>query len=52
MTNEELKKVMQYADEILDIVKNANDMTTSDLQGSVDAIVHKIITETKKEVSK
>jgi hypothetical protein len=47
MTKEELLKVMEYSNEILEIIDNRDDFTRSDLQGIVDAIVHKIITETK-----
>jgi len=55
MNINELKQVMKYSDEILELIElqvrnNNNTLTTSDLQGVVDALVHKIIIETKKDV--
>lgn len=40
---ETLKKSMQYADEILDLIDHRDEMTRSDLQGAVSALVQKIM---------
>jgi hypothetical protein len=51
MTIEQLRKMRQYEDEILEVIdiRLRNDkysMTQSDLQGAIQAIVRKIITDT------
>ena len=38
-TKEDLKKMMELSDEILEIVDDANEMTRSDLQARVEALV-------------
>lgn len=49
MNNENVKKVNEYTDMILEIVDDQEAFTRSDLQGCIQAIVVKIISETKKE---
>lgn len=49
MTNKELLKIMEYSDSILDIINKRDQFTQSDLQAAVDAVVHKIIKETKEQ---
>ena len=39
----------KYSDEILDVIYNQDDFTTSDLQGIVTAIVMKIYAEGQKD---
>ena len=41
----EVLRQMKYSDEILDLMAHQDEMTTSDLQGCVDALVNKIIVE-------
>ena len=50
MTVKELRKVMGYSNEILVLIddqlrNDGNTLTRSDLQGAVDALVHKIMQE-------
>jgi hypothetical protein len=47
MTIKELKKVMEYSDTIMAIIQAKEAMTTSDLQAAIEAVVHKIMNETK-----
>lgn len=42
-TPEQVLKISQYSDRIIDLVAHANEMTTSDLQGAADAIVMNIL---------
>jgi hypothetical protein len=41
----EFMNISEYEDLILDLVDHSSDMTRSDLQAAVSAIVHKIIRE-------
>lgn len=44
----DLQKVMEYTDEILEVVDSQEEYTRSDLQARIDAIVRKIILDTEK----
>jgi hypothetical protein len=46
-SNEFVQRVNQYSDEILEVIYNHEQFTTSDLQGVVAAIVTKIYNEGK-----
>ena len=46
-SKKQILKEMAYCDELLEIIDNQDEFTRSDLQGAVQAIVHKIILETK-----
>lgn len=46
---DEVIKIMKYTNLILEIVDDQEAFTRSDLQGCIQAIVVKIISETKKE---
>jgi hypothetical protein len=49
MLSKELVHLLyKYSDEILEVIYNQEQFTTSDLQGVVDAIVEKIYNEGKK----
>ena len=41
------KEVLSWSDEILDVIDHADEYTRGDLQGVIEAIVMKIIRETK-----
>lgn len=45
--NDEQRKQMEYENDILELIDNRDEMTRSDLQGVVSAIVMRIILETK-----
>jgi hypothetical protein len=44
--NENLKRVMEYENEILELIDNQDEFTRSDLQGAAMAVVMKIMRET------
>lgn len=44
-----IQKENKYTDMILSLIDDSEEMTRSDLQGCIQAIVVKIISETKKE---
>ena len=46
-SKEFVQRVNQYSDEILEVIYNQEQFTTSDLQGVVEAIVMKIYNEGK-----
>jgi hypothetical protein len=45
------KMIMKYSDEVLDLVNHYNELTTSDLQAGVEALVMNLISEIRKELS-
>lgn len=45
---ESVRVINKYSSEILDVVYNQNEFTTSDLQGVVEAIVRNIYEEGRK----
>lgn len=49
MTKEETIRVVQYESEILNLIDNQDKFTRGDLQGQVQAIVMKIIGETRSQ---
>ena len=54
MTIEELKQVQDYSNQILKIIaiqlkNDKNSLSQSDLQAVIDAIIHKIMANTKRE---
>ena len=48
LSKEAVRLVNTYSNEILEVIYNQEQFTTSDLQGVVDAIVEKIYNEGKK----
>lgn len=48
-SKKDVLQVLKYSDLILEIIDEQEVYTRSDLQGVVEAIVIKIITETRKE---
>ena len=51
-TKEEMLLLSKYEDEILDVIYNQDEYTTSDLQGVVGAIVYRIYLEGQKAATK
>ena len=39
MTKEDILKEMEFSSRILELVENANEFTTSDLQGCIQAVI-------------
>lgn len=50
--DEETKKILEYSDTILGIIDRKEDFTRGDLQGTLEAIVKRIIHETRAEKNK
>lgn len=44
-TMEEIRKISNYSDQILEVVDNREDYTRSDLQARIEAIVTQIVRE-------
>jgi len=48
-TKDEILQEMKYSDMILELIDNQDNLTRSDLQGCVQAIVMMIIADVKKQ---
>ncbi len=51
-TNDRLRIVMKYSDQILELIDNQDEYTRSDLQGGAMAIINCVIHEYKKLMEK
>lgn len=52
MLTDERQLEFEYADKILDLVYHADDFTTSDLQGAVEALVNSFKQDIKRIIIK